>query len=1326
MKKIALGLAALLIAVAVAGIFIARSDWLREKVRVRIVSEIERSTGGNVEIRAFRWDWKSLTAELDDVVLHGTEPVAGPPLLRVKTLAVGLKIVSLWKRDIDIASLRVEEPKVYLLIAADGSTNVANPKIARTSQKSGVETVLDLKIAQFAVDRGAAEVHAAGQAPKSAAYDFAGENVRSNLVYEAAGPDYRGTIAVAPLRGKYGNYGPIDARVRVEAALLKNLVRVDRVLVETAHSRVEASGMLENFAAPSITADFKAAVALEEVKARQRGVVDLEGSARYSGAQDYRVQAKLHARDAAYAGVRGIRADSALDADPHRIELTDLRVAALGGAMAGKAEIRGLDAFEVSGRVEHLAISRAASLTTTRKLPYDGVASGPFELHGKLSDTRNQHLSASATLAIAPSGQGVPVRGEIVAKYAGAGETVTLDQSYLALPSTRLDVSGVLGQELNVHLESRNVEDLQPAIGVALPVKVENGALAFDGAVSGKLDDPRISGRVTGRNFTVQDQPVQAFDADVSAGSTGATVSRASLAYRNLRAKFEGSAGLRAWKLENDQAVRGSLTLENASIADLAALAGRKGLPAAGTLNATAQIAGTFGDPRATATLDVAHGSIYGEPFDRLTGKLNYTNNGAEAGEFHLRSGARQLDLTASYQHARNSFLSGKVEFQLASNQMMLDQFQTIRKYRPGVAGTVQLKAAGDVVLSETKAGERMDIGNVNADLAATSLTMDNRPLGNVHFTARTEGQELRAHLENDIAQAVIRGDANVRLDGDYPGTAQITFAKVDLGTLQRLLMPPNPSQTVSFGGSVEGRLDISGPAAKPAELTARLEIPRLEVRPVARAGVNRQIEDFVIRNSGAIHVSLNKSIVRVENARFEAKDTDLTVGGLVNLNQKAPLDLRVNGRVNLAVAKSFAPDLTSSGSLAANATIRGSWTQPQIGGQADLRDGNFSVAGLPNGFFHANGRLLFDGARATIDTLTGETGGGTVKLSGFAAFGGPGLSFHLGAAATGVRVRYPEGVSSVSDANLDLTGTSERSVLSGEVTVEKISYNPQSDLGSLLSLGGSPSPTDAAPTGLLAGMQLDVKLQTSPDITFQTGLVQDLETEANLRLRGTLAAPALLGRVLISQGSLTFFGNKYTINEGVISFFNPVKIDPIINIDLETKVRGVDVTITIAGPANKRNVTFSSDPPLQYADIIGLLATGKTPSDPTIAARQTDTQQSWEQMGANALVGQAIANPVAGRLQRFFGVSRLKIDPLLPGLGGGGSSASGGSPGARLSIEQQITPNVVFDYVVNTTSTTAQLVRVEWDFSKHWSAVMLREENSAFGIDFLYKKRLK
>ena len=103
--------------------------------------------------------------------------------------------------------------------------------------------------------------------------------------------------------------------------------------------------------------------------------------------------------------------------------------------------------------------------------------------------------------------------------------------------------------------------------------------------------------------------------------------------------------------------------------------------------------------------------------------------------------------------------------------------------------------------------------------------------------------------------------------------------------------------------------------------------------------------------------------------------------------------------------------------------------------------------------------------------------------------------------------------------------------------------------------------------------------------------------------------------------------------------------------------------------------------------------------------------------MGASALLGQAIASPVAGRLQRFFGVSRLRIDPTQPGI-------ETMNPQARVTLEQQITPEITFTYVTVVTSSNPQVVRMEWAFARQWSAVLLREETGVFGLDFFYKRR--
>ena len=67
---------------AVIGIGILRSDWVRNKVRQKIVAVAEKVTGGRVEIGEFAYDWRDLTASVAPFVLHGTEPASELPLFR--------------------------------------------------------------------------------------------------------------------------------------------------------------------------------------------------------------------------------------------------------------------------------------------------------------------------------------------------------------------------------------------------------------------------------------------------------------------------------------------------------------------------------------------------------------------------------------------------------------------------------------------------------------------------------------------------------------------------------------------------------------------------------------------------------------------------------------------------------------------------------------------------------------------------------------------------------------------------------------------------------------------------------------------------------------------------------------------------------------------------------------------------------------------------------------------------------------------------------------------------------------------------------------------
>jgi len=235
-----------------------------------------------------------------------------------------------------------------------------------------------------------------------------------------------------------------------------------------------------------------------------------------------------------------------------------------------------------------------------------------------------------------------------------------------------------------------------------------------------------------------------------------------------------------------------------------------------------------------------------------------------------------------------------------------------------------------------------------------------------------------------------------------------------------------------------------------------------------------------------------------------------------------------------------------------------------------------------------------------------------------------------------------------------------------------------------------------------------------------QASLAQNLQAEADLRLRGTAAEPGMTGRVNISEGKLVFFGSTYTVNSGTINFYNPLRIQPVLNINLETMTQGVDVVLTVTGPIDNMKLTYTSDPPLQFQEIVALLAAGKTPtSDPTILANQpAPPQQGFAQMGESAIVGQAVANPVASQLKRVFGVTQLKIDPTFVS----GSEV----PQARLTLQQQITANLTFTYVTDLNASNTQIIRVEWALNPRWSAVANRDENGIFSVDFIYKREFR
>ncbi len=1354
-------------------VLIARSAWFAGQVRGGIVTAVERATGGRAELGEFSFDWSRLRAEIRGFTLHGTEPEGKPPLLRAASAAVGLKIISVLEKKVDIEYLEVIAPRAYLIVGPDGSTNIPAPKV-RTQGKNAAETVLDLAIGRLRVSGGLFEIETRGSVP----WDAQARNLEAKLVYEAAGPRYRGNIEAQPLDVNVDGYVPVAAGLALAVTVERNRIDIDSARLTTGQTEIQASGAIEDLLAPHgsfryhVRADQSDVGRFLSTHLLESGVAEVDGSAVWQGGSNFHLTGDLHAYRLTYihpnVELRNFRADGTVTAGPDGIDITGMRLSGtyspgvsyttaprtapvpvdariadaairgtlidfrnvalsvLGGTFDGNAQLWALDRFHVKGDVTGFQARRVVAIYSAEPLPWDGRASGPLEVEGTAQTLPYAHVQAE--LVLEPEQGGAPVHGQLAAAYDTRTEIWDLGRSTLTLPSSRAEFSGAIGKTLRAHVETRDLNDLLPAFGVSaaeFPVRLDGGSALLDATVTGPPGEERIAGTLNASSFTYAGNHLDSLSADVAASSTNIKFDRGTLAVGGLRARFDGAVALSGWATRPESDIFGSATLQNAPAAELAGWAGWSGPAVSGQLNVSAQFSGTVGKSILLSQVEALRGTLAGEPFDRFSGYLTYSGRRLELSSGVITAGRKELRVSAQYSHAADRFDAGALRFSAAARAMPLEDVHTLTGARPGIKGSIQANIAGTVNVTPAPPGARgFEIAELHADIAAQGLELDGQQLGAARFTADTQGRDLRVRLDSDFADSSVQGSGSWRLEGDYPGSARVEFSQLDLARLRTWFSPGAGGALPAYTGYAEGSIAIEGPILKPETWKAELTVPKFEfAAAITGEPAGAGAPPLTVRNDGPIRASMANSVITIDSARLVGRSTDLTIAGKIAVDQANPFDLRVNGNLDLGILRDFYPDLTATGSAVANATLHGTSENPQFGGRIEIRNAALSLVDFPNGISNGNGVLVFTNDRATIQSLTAESGGGKIDLSGFVGYSSGQAIFRLYAALREVRVRYPEGVSTVANASLNLTGTSERSMLAGTVTVLRTGFNPQSDFGSMLASSSQPVETASVRTGPFGGMNFDIQIQTAPDILVQSSLTQGLGVESkNLRLRGTVANPALAGRIDITQGQVVFFGTRYDISQGSISFFNLVRIEPVVNLDLETKARGIDVTLTISGPLGKLNLTPRSDPPLQFNEIVALLATGEAPATgntySTSQQGASATQFGAQQNGASALLGQAIANPVSGRLQRFFGVSRLRIDPTLQGVEY--------SPQARITVEQQVTPSITFTYISVLNTSNPQVVSMQWDVSKQWSMSAVREQNGVFGLDFFVKRQFR
>ncbi len=1419
----------LLLLVVIGGLawYSTTADFQR-RVGKEVVSVLEDSTGGRVDLQGINFNLWHLAIEARELVIHGTEPAGEAPYVAVDRILIRLKIASFLSHTagtgvashVGLSLLRAEHPQIHLIIDKDGKTNQPVPKHPSTSKESIQDTLLDLKAHEVELVDGVALLN-----DRAIPFDLAARDLGAVVQYLASSDRYGATIDLNDLRTKMTKYPEVQSKLHVEAELGRDAADLKKLEFTTGqNSVVKASASLNHFAQPEWQAAVDGSLELKQV-ALLGGVDGLNAGTLELGLRGHNCQTapavaqkhlpfwrRRHPKQEAKPSQKVLPPDPDCTAGylllgevklhnagyqdatvrlhdinggaQLRVTPTELLFNALTGYLPGGGSAEGdlritnwlgevpsnapadspttVAAAKTANRTAAIVNAPApvngsvaitpvqpahAYLTATAKqiplrtileiaapknygdLGFDTSISGPIKAEwngpaAQVADSVQVEADLKFSLTAARNSD-IPVSGQALARYDGKSQVVRIQSVQLFTPQSTLSASGVLGvnkgDPLTALKVDANVRDLGEydrlltTLGVqangkkgtaALPVAL-HGTLGFQGTASGPLADLDLKGHLQATQVEAKLGTGATQQADVLIDSviadgeyapyTGLAVASSTIkrgtAILNVGGTVKPHKVVRrhvvTYLYDNDATVNATVQLSNAQLTDVLQIAGQQAkYPVTGTLDVHGRASGTLGALSGDGNVSLKDGVAYGEGYQAVNLDLNVKGKTIEASNVLVKLHDMQVTGNGGY-----DLDSQRFHAHIGGNNLQLSKFDTVKKSGADADGTLTFNADANGTTEQP---------GLTANLRLANISAQGHPVGDVAADVHSQGKLVYFTSHSTLVGAKVDANGQAELTGNYESQAKLTFTGLDVGKPIDLFSPGS----VKASSAIDGVVNVSGPLKTPASLRGDAALNHFNIR----------LQGIDFRADEAIRASLSGGVLTLEPLHITGTDTDLRASGTAQVlgatdARGGAIALRASGSINPALAHVLNPEVQAKGKVSFDVAAGGRTSQPQLTGKVLFEHVDASLESVPNGLTDLNGSLSFNEDRLQIDSLVATTGGGKLSISGFFTYRN-GLYADLTAKADTVRVRY-NGLSSTANATLRLQGGPTNLLLDGNVLITRFGVGANVDFAAFAGSGGVAAPPD--PGSITDKIRLDIHVTSSPQLDFQNSYAK-LAGTVDLSVRGTVAAPTVLGRIQVTDGSATFAGTTYQLQRGNIYFSNPVRIDPVIDIDATARVENYDITIGLHGTSTNLKPTYRSEPPLSEADVFNLLALGRTQEEAQIY--QEKQVQAGTDPTTSALLGGALNATVSSRASKLFGGANVKIDPSFVGTLGNSS--------ARITVQQQLSQQLSITFATNVNESAQQLIQVQYQLNHNVSLVATRDETGVFSIVYKIRKRYR
>lgn len=975
-----------------------------------------------------------------------------------------------------------------------------------------------------------------------------------------------------------------------------------------------------------------------------------------------------------------------------------------GLRLAGRAKGH----YQVEWPLEYFTEHRGSGHVTFQ--PPEGLSLQTRMSLSTVSQVRPELETTDESVATQPLGP-LGIGGHVTYRF--DDNWITVEPSQLATARTYVSFEGRTAygnrSRMPFHVTSSDWQEsdkvlaaIMTAFGSPTTAVQVGGVGEIDGVLVDSFARPKIIGTFKGDRMRAWDVEWGAVQGQVVIDEAYANISESVVTDRDSEIHIEGRFSLGYPREDGRDEIDARINVIRRPLVDFRHAFELDDYPITGVVYGQYHLLEKYEEPFGFGSMTIRDAVAYGEPIETAAMDLEFEGSGVRLTGIEMRKS------TGLMTGAAQVIWEGSYTFNADATKIPMESVVTANYADTPLSGILEFSASGAGLFDAPNYDVR---GRIN------DLVLRDEAIGQVSGRIGVRADTVNLEIEAASPRLAISGSG--RIARTAAAHAELTFRVVNT-SLDPYIRTFEPGLSPFTSANASGVVRIVGELQNPDRLKAEVTIEQLDLK----------FFDYVVRNDGSIRLGLDRNVIRAEHFRLTGRNTQLELTGEVDL-ESGQLSGTAAGDVNLSVLQGFFREIRSSGEVAVKTDIGGSLEEPIFIGQATVTNGRLRHFSLPHAFEAVNGKLSFNAGGIHLDDVTARIGGGKVLLGGRIGLDGYVVG-ELDITATGerMRVRFPEGVRSVVDANLALRGNASDPVLTGEVNVRSAvwgqTFNSSSDLFEFPE-SSVEDPADSVES--LVPLRLDIQILAPQTLRIENNNARVISS-ADLNLRGTFDRPLLFGRADIVRGEVLFEGNRYFVTRGSVDFANPVEIEPFFDIEAETRVRvpgeTYRVLVHVTGTADRFIPNLTSDPPLPTVDILALLF--GDPRDPRDAElRALRSPESAEQELVRARAARLLASPISesfGRVvERTFGVDSVQITPSLSGPTAQQSARL--SPAARLTIGKRISDRVFLTFSrALTASSSDEIILLEYDQTDRLAWLMSRNEDRTYAIDFRVRHR--